>query len=376
MKIRKRIYLIPLKFIIRKYYLWAFNVKYEFIDFNPKREGPFFLIGNHVLLLDAFFSNFPINGYAIPVTNSFVYTDPIQKYALTKLIDSIVKRKGQSDMQTIKDMRRFIKQGKSIAVYPEGNTSYYGDTSESIYTTAKLFKSQKIDVICSKTKGGYFAKPRWRKSRTKKPYIEITMSTLFRTKDLEDMTVDEIYSAMTSNYYNNDYDWNREHKHKYIGKNRLLGSHRVIYGCPKCNSINTIESSGDDIYCTSCDMKGTINDYGYIEGAKFDNFVDWGKFQEELLKKKLNKKYEFEVDLFKFDMNVFKKFRLGKKKIIYENNHFYIDNEYTFDIMMIKGEAYTESKEFSFDYLDETYMFFTEKPKLLLDITRLIKEEK
>lgn len=376
MKIRKRIYLIPLKFFIQKYYLWAFNVKYEFVDFNPKREGPFFLIGNHVLLLDAFFSNFPIKGYAIPVTNSFVYTSPVQKFALTKLIDSIVKRKGQSDMQTIKDMRRFIKQGKSISVYPEGNTSYYGDTSESIYTTAKLFKSQKIDVICSKTKGGYLAKPRWRKSRAKKPYIEITMSTLFRAKDLEDLTVDEIFRTMTSFYYNNDYEWNREYKHKYIGKNRLLGSHRVIYGCPKCNSINTIESSGDDIFCTSCDMKGTINDYGFIEGTKYDNFVDWGKFQEELLRKQLYNKFEFEIDLYKFDMDVFKKFNLGKKQLIYKDNIFFIDKEYTFDIMMIKGEAYTESKEFSFDYLNETYMFYTEKPKLLLDLTRLNKEEK
>ncbi|MBN2605321.1 MAG: 1-acyl-sn-glycerol-3-phosphate acyltransferase [Bacilli bacterium] len=376
MKIRKRIYLIPLKFIIRKYYLWAFNVKYEFVDFDPKREGPFFLIGNHVLLLDAFFSNFPINGYAIPVTNSFVYTSPIQKFALTKLIDSIVKRKGQSDIQTIKDMRRFIKQGKSIAIYPEGNTSYYGDTTESIFTTAKLFKSQKIDVICSKTKGGYFAKPRWRKSRTKKPYIEISMSTLFTVNDLEKMSVEEIFNKMTSFYYNNDYEWNRIHQHKYIGKNRLLGSHRVIYGCPNCNSVNTLDSFKDTIFCTSCDMKGTINDFGFIEGTKYDNFVDWGEFQENLLRSKLDAKLEFEIEFYKFDMLVHKKYNLGKKKLTYENSFFYIDNKYAFDIIKIKGEAYTERKEFSFDYLEETYMFFTEKPKLLLDLTRIIKEEK
>jgi hypothetical protein len=376
MKARKRIYLKPLKFIIRKYYLWAFNVKYEFIDFDPKREGPFFLIGNHVLLLDAFFSNFPINGYAIPVTNSFVYTKPLQKFALTKLIDSVVKRKGQSDIQTIKDMRRYIKAGKSIAVYPEGNTSYYGDTTESIYTTAKLFKSQKIDVICSKTSGGYFAKPRWRNSRVKRPYIEITMSTLFTAKDLDNMSVDEIFHTMTSFYYNNDYEWNRDYKHKYIGKNRLLGSHRVMYGCPKCKSINTLESAGDSIYCTACDMKGTINDFGYIEGTKYDNFVQWGKFQEETLKNNLHRRFQFEVDVYKFDMISFKKFSLGRKKLIYENKSFSLDKEYTFDIMNIKGEAYTESKEFSFDYLDETFMFYTERPKLLLDLTRFIKEEK
>lgn len=376
MKTRKRLYLIPLKFFIRKYYLWAFKAKYEFIDFDPKREGPFFLIGNHVLLLDAFFSDFPIKGYAVPVTNSFVYTNPIQKFALTKLIDSVVKRKGQSDMQTIKDIRRFIKQGKSIMVYPEGNTSYYGNTTDSIFTTAKLFKSQKIDVICAVTKGGYFAKPRWRDSRSKKPYIEIVMTTLFRASELQLLSVEEIFDKMTKYYYHDDYEWNREQKHKYPGRNRLLGSHRVIYACPKCHSINTIDSKGDTIFCNSCDMSGIINDFGFIERTKYDNFVDWGSFQEDLLKKSLEQNFEIEIDFFKFDMAKLKKYYLGKKLLLYKNKNFFIDDEFCFDIIKIKGEAYTESKEFSFDYADETFMFLSEKPKLLLDITRYIKEEK
>lgn len=376
MKKHKKIFSTLLKFLAKKYFLWAFNVKYEFIDFEPKRQGPFFLVGNHVLLLDAFFSDFPLKGYAIPVTNYFVYTSPTKKFVLLKLIDSIVKRKGQSDIQTIKDMRKFLKEGRSIAVYPEGNTSYYGDTAESMYSTAKLLKMQKIDVVCSVTKGGYFAKPRWRKAKTKKPYIEITMSTLFRAKELKTMTVDEIFTKMTEYYYNNDYEWNRTAQHKYIGKNRLLGSHRVIYGCPECNSINAMESAGDTLYCKSCGTVGTINDFGFIEGTKYDNFVEWGRFQENLLKKNLNKKLEFDIELFEFDMKVFKKISLGNKKLIYEKNHFYIDNEHNFDILKIKGEAFTERNQFSFDYLSETYMFLTEKPKLLLDITQFTKEAK
>ena len=49
-------------------------------------------------------------------------------------------------------------------------------------------------------------------------------------------------------------------------------------------------------------------------------------------------------------------------------------NPETINIVEIKGEAYTESNEFSFDYKDQTYLFITESPKFLLDLVTTIKE--
>lgn len=114
------------KFFVKLYFLRVYKVSYVFKNFDSKREGPYFLIGNHVHFLDALFSSFPIKGYGIPVTSSFVFTSFWQRFALTVLIESIGKRKGQSDIQTIRDIRKHIKKGHIINVYPEGNTSYYG----------------------------------------------------------------------------------------------------------------------------------------------------------------------------------------------------------------------------------------------------------
>lgn len=367
-----------IKFITKNYFLRVYKVNYVFGDFNPKKEGPFFLVGNHVLLLDAFFSNFAIKGYALPVTNSFVFTNPLNKFALTNFTDSIVKRKGQSDIQTIKEIRRHIKDGRPIAVYPEGNTSYYGVTSESVYATAKLLKLQKIDVVCSKTKGGYFAKPRWREHRIKHPYIEIEMFLLFTSKEIEMLSVDDIYKKMIDSYYQNDYEWNRIEKHKYVGKNRLEGSHRVIYFCPECHSINTISSKGDTIYCDKCGMLGNVNDYGFIENTKFDNFVDWGEAQEAFLAKNLEIEFNVQVEIYKVDLVKFIKTSIGAANLLYTYGKFQLNGssvDLKFIIKDIKGEAYTEANQFSFDYMDETYIFVSEKPKLLLDITRFNKEE-
>ena len=209
--------------------------------------------------------------------------------------------------------------GRSIAVYPEGNASYYGETIESVYATAKLLKLQKIDVLCIKVKGGYLAKPRWRDKRIKRAYIELEIFSSFSSSEFKDLTVDEIYNKMIKSYYQNDYEWNRLNQIKYLGKNRLKGSHRVIYGCPVCNSINYIESYGDYIHCTNCDTIGEINDFGFIQNTKFDNFVDWGKFQEILLKDNLDLEFNFDIKLFKYDLVIYKSIHkrcLQKKKYL------------------------------------------------------------
>lgn len=368
-----------LKIFFKFYFLKAYRVKYVFRDFEPKREGPFFMIGNHVLLLDPFFVCFPIKGYAIPVTNAFVYTNVWRRLGLTIVVDSIGKRKGQSDIQTIRNIKRFVSKGNKISIYPEGNTSYYGETGESIYSTAKLFKMQKIDVVCSVTKGGYFAKPRWRKTKTKRPYVEIEMFTLFTKEEIAALSVEEIFDKMTEALKHNDYEWNKVNKIEYKGKNRLQGVHRVIYGCPECNSINNIKSSGDAILCEKCNALGTINDYGFIDGSKFDNFVEWGAFQEELLKTKLKlDTYEFDTLFSKVDLINFTSENFGSAKLIYSKGIFTVktkDFEMKFEIAKITGAVFTESTQFSFDYNNETFMFITEKPKLLLDITKYIKED-
>ncbi len=359
------------KVFVKAYFLRVYKVNYVFGDIELNKKEPFFLIGNHVLLLDALFSCFAIDGYAVPVVNSFIYTNKIQRLALTKMADSIVKRKGQSDIQTIKEIRRYLKNGRPIALYPEGNSSYFGETIDSVYATAKLLKLQKVKVVCIKTKGGYFAKPRWRDKRIKRAYIELEKFLLFSAQDINDLSVEDIYQKMIKAYYQNDYDWNRLEQIKYIGKNRLEGSHRVIYGCPECDSINKIGSKGDYIHCNNCDSTGHIN-------TKFDNFVDWGRYQEDLLKSNLDLNFFVDIEIFRYDLKIFKRYKLGKAKLIYSNGVFLVSSETfsnEFIIKDIRGEVYSEALDFSFDYKDETFMFRSERPKLLLDLTKLNKEE-
>lgn len=232
-------------------------------------------------------------------------------------------------------------------------------------------------MLCSKVKGGYLAKPRWRNKTIKRAYIELEIFSLFSSNEIKELSVEEIYQKMIKSYYQNDYEWNRINQIKYLGKNRLEGAHRVIYGCPNCDSINSIETLGDKVHCTNCDTTGIINDYGFIEHTKFDNFVEWGVYQENILKTKLDIELCFDVELYKYDLTIFKKYYLGKGKLNYIKGRFVIsgdDINMEFIIKDITGEVYSEKLDFSFDYTGVTFMISSENPKLLLDLSKFNKE--
>jgi len=368
---------VLLKPVFKGYYLKAYNVKYVYKNFEPNQKGPYFLIGNHVLLMDAFFSSFGIKGYAVPVTNVFAYFSPLRRFALHYLVDSIVKRKGQSDVQTIRDVIKSIKKGEKISLYPEGNASYYGTNSETIFATAKLLKKMKVDVVSVKTKGAYLHFPRWRTKKVKKGYIELEYQKLLTKEMLEKLSVEEINTILIEAYEFNDYEWNKDRVHIYQGKNRLEGSETIFYVCPECNSIDRLEASGDDIFCTNCTMKASIDDNGFLNGTVYDNFVDWGQYQEEVLKDNLDKRIVIAAKQYDVDFQAFKFKFVDSGNIEYNNGRLKFNGQkdsIDFDILKIRGAVFTEHDQISFDYGKKTFMFFTKSPKLLLDIIKKYKE--
>lgn len=365
-----------LKKILKRYYVKNYNIEYVYKNFDPGKEGPYFLIGNHVLLLDALLSNFGIDGYALPVTNRFAYFGTIRRFALTYMIKSIAKRKGQSDLETIKNIMKELKLGSKISLYPEGNASFFGSNSDTVFSTAKLIKKMKVDVVNVKTLGGYLAKPRWRKGTLKQSKIVLEYDTILTKQQIDDLSIDEINDIVTSSYNFNDYEWNRVQHHKYIGKNRLKNSDLIMYYCPECNQIGKLSSLGDTLFC-DCGMTTTMDDYGFLKGSKYDNFVDWGRSQTMFLKSNLSQDITIQTKIYAVDFEKYKIRKIDSGSVLLRNKQLLFHGkklELSLETAKIKGEAYTEMKQVSFDYGDVTYMFISDKPKLMLDYIKLSKE--
>jgi 1-acyl-sn-glycerol-3-phosphate acyltransferase len=361
-----------------------FNIKYKFkisyTNFDRNRKEPFFLVSNHASLQDPLYVAMHIKYYPYPVASNILYTNPLIKFGLTKIIKSIPKRKGQSDIQTIRLMlNAFNKDKRSIMIFPEGNSSFFGEQTQTDYkATAKIVKKITHDLVIAKIDGGFFASPRWGVKR-RRPEFHIHYYTLLTKEQLLEMPLEEITETIKQAIQYNDYEWNKEKQIKYRSNKKAKGLEQYIYACPKCHDIQTIQTKHNDVYCEKCGHIAHINDYHFLEKSKFDNLIDWGKMQKEDLKKQPHfRSYESKGYLYALDFSKDIRKKIGIVKAVIDDKQLVLSNKSVqkpFDINKISGVVLTQKNFLSFDYKEDTYMIKMDDPMLFLDKINLHKGE-
>ncbi|MFO7968655.1 MAG: hypothetical protein ACQERX_01145 [Bacillota bacterium] len=374
-----KIYII--RQLVKLFYRIKFKLRVNFNDFNPKRKDAYFLIGNHSFLHDGLIHAMFLKKYPFPIINSFMFTNEKMKYILTKVIYSIPKRKGQIDISTLREIIRIIKNDRGIMLFPEGNSSFFGKESDIPFSTVKLFKKFKIDVVICKTNGAYLTSARWGKKATRRGLIEMNYYTLFKGDELAEYSDKEIYEKTKSALTFNDFAWNREEKHLYNPNKRALGLETYMYVCPKCLSHQTLSTKDNRIFCDKCGEIAHFNAYSLLSGLEFDNLIEWDKLQKARLPKILKNIIYTSGSMFKVDVKDYSTEDMGyvDMELNSFSNNLFIQNrdqESKFDLSKIEGLTLTRKKEISFDYKKSTYLFKLEDPMLIYDSINFLKEDK
>ncbi|MBE0701430.1 MAG: hypothetical protein IH571_07065 [Acholeplasmataceae bacterium] len=193
---------------------------------------------------------------------------------------------------------------------------------------------------------------------------------------MKTMTVDQLKDTLEKAMKFNDYDWNRKMRIKYKTKKRAEGLEYYIYFCPKCQKIQTISTHGNDVYCSHCGTIATFDMYGFIEGLPFDNLVEWGKLQKEVLPSIAHNVYLSEGMMYEINFKKNKRIPLGFMRIKLENNVLTFEknqNKFVFNIDDVQGLAISQKRFLSFDYIKQTYLVAFKDPMLFLDVIHTLK---
>ena len=356
-----------------------FNFKFYYHNVDPKRKEPYFLVGNHASLNDPLYVGMNLKYYPYPVAANLLYTQPLMRFALTKIVTSIPKRKGQSDIQTIRSILKAFKEDKrGIMIFPEGNSSYFGEqTPTDFQSTAKLVKKVGEDLVYARISGGYLASPRWGKIR-KKGHYQIDYEMLMTKDEIKDASLDYIEDILSKAIKFNDYEWNRKKQIKYRSNQKAEGLENYLYVCPVCHGYQTIETQKNDIYCHHCGKIATINDYEFLEDLPFDNLIAWDHMQKEALPKMLKEPIYSIGELYEVDFKRNKRISLGLSKVEIVNSILDIKTkniELSFPINDINGTVLTQKQYISFDVKDKTYLLKLKDCKLFLDAITYLKGE-
>jgi len=365
MKVKRRKSDIILKMLKPFASIWMFmdTTTKKTTEVDYKRKEPFVLLGNHVYMFDVVSLAFPWKITPTIVASEFLLSLKGLKFLLNNVARVIPKSKGAADIRTAKGLIRNVKQGYPVMIMPEGDSTYFGETGYIEEATAKLVKKLNVDVVVGLFRGGSLAKPRWATGKRRKRYVELHYKIAIHKEDIPNMTEDEIYAVLKKELYNNDYEWQREVMHPYGGKNLAEGLDTILYKCPDCGALNSIETSKNRLNCTACGINGYIDKFGFIQGFKYDNLVEWDHFQKEYADELRSSKFSSTAEIIVVDTASNERTKPQSVSVAYHDGSIFVKGKVVeeFKLSEITNPVLTMRRNLSFEHEGKTYMIYLDR---------------
>lgn len=269
------------KFFLRIYFSIKYNISYNNKDLQ-KINPPYIILANHVNNLDPFFITSYIKQPVYFVTSDEQFRYPLRKFLLRNLVGAIPKKKFVSDINTVKDIIKVIKNKGIVGIFPEGQRSWEGETKEIIFSTAKLVKKIGVPVVTVQLKGALLAHPRW-SNTNRKGKVELDYTFILSSKQIKEMSIEEIQTCLQKSLYHNEYQYQQEKMNTYKAAKLAENLELFLFTCPKCHTIGSLKSENNKFFCENCGYSVTVNEYGFFDKVNntlfFKNPGEWDKWQ-------------------------------------------------------------------------------------------------
>jgi 1-acyl-sn-glycerol-3-phosphate acyltransferase len=254
-------------------------------------KPPFIVISNH----GTFFDPWIIGKYS-PHPCAYMANDDgfrgkgISQWYL-RGIGAFPKKKGGSDFKAMKTTLELLKDGFPVCIFPEGQTTWDGETQLMYKGIEKLIKKSKVPLVCAKLQGNFLTKPWWAKT-VRQGKIRLTLTTI-KPAEIDQMSTDQLFEKITSMIYQNEIKDPKNLETQFSGTNLTSGLERLAWICMHCGEEDTLVTYNNTLECTSCkhswEMDGHCRLKAKSPDAKsFEDLKDWIDAHKEKILSKIN----------------------------------------------------------------------------------------
>jgi len=344
-------------------------------DFKFSRREPYVIVANHTFLFDVVHVPMPLLKIPYIVASDNLMTKQPTKFILTYIARIITKAKGSNDVRTVRGLIGAVKRGYPILIFPEGDTTFYGETNAIEEATFKLIKKLGVDVVTCHVKGGYLSRPRWARVKRKNRKAFLDYRVAIKKEDLKSMSVEDVSKNIQTALYNNDYTFQREHMIKHPSKALAEGIEDVLYICPHCLAINSFVSEKHKFQCKVCETEGYVDEYGFLHGFAFDNLVDWNHFQKEHRSLLVNERIVSSGEMFEMSFNDGQRKPLGYVNLVVEDGFMKISGpiDFSFALGDVVNPTLTLRRDLRLTVDKNTYLIKLDHSQM--SILRMLREK-
>lgn len=251
--------------------------------FNRKGKGPYVILFNHQTGYDQFIIAMSFKFPIYLLASDDVLSNGFYSRVLEYFASPIPIKKNVTDMNAVKTCIKAVKEGATIAISPEGNRTYSGETCYFNPSIVPLVKKLGVPLVMYRIEGGYGALPRWADKGRKGKLIGY-VKRVVEPEEIEKLSKEELLELIKNELYLNEFSLGG----KYIGKKKAEYLERVAYYCPKCE-LTEFVSKGDTIKCKNCGLEVKYEEDKTLSSLDkefpYKNYLEWYKAQCEFINK-------------------------------------------------------------------------------------------
>lgn len=280
LKFRHRVVRRVAGWVIGLYSRIKYGIRVE--KFKEQKKGDAYLIlYNHQTSFDQFFVGLAFSQPVYYLATEDIFSMGFVSSLLRYLVAPIPIKKQSTDISAIKNCIRVAREGGTIAIAPEGNRTYRGQTDYISPSIISLARKINLPIVLYRIEGGYGVQPRW-SDVVRKGRMRSYVSRVITPEDYSKMTDDELYAIVEQELMVNeavaDGVFESKKKAEYL--------ERAMYVCPFCG-LTTFESHGNEIECKKCGRKVAYGKDKRLSGVGFDfpyEFtLGWYNYQQDFI---------------------------------------------------------------------------------------------
>lgn len=259
-----------------------FNFQYD-EQCDPLPDSPFIMVSNHANFFDPWMVAHPSpRPVSIMMNEEGFKAPPVTRWYLDK-IGAFPKRKGGTDVRAMKMALKRLSMGYPLLIFPEGQTSWDGETQPIYAGIEKLILRSKLPLVLVNLSGNFISRPWW--STNDRKGAVIVSRKVIPVEKLAEMKVDEIREEITNYIYNNDCKNEKLADVVFKSDTPAKGLNRLLWKCPACSEENKLSFTETSVTCGACDKTITVNPNLTVTPTNSVNDIhDWVSLQKEAAK--------------------------------------------------------------------------------------------
>ena len=288
--IRQPWYLKWLIWILSKIMLMGKEYRVEKIGMEGLKP-PYMLLSNHMAFIDFELVAMGTRPYRV---NNVVNIDGYYRRPwLLTWIGAICTRKFTTDFHLVKSIRKVLKRGDILCMYPEARYSPCGITSYLPDSLGKLIKMNGVPVVVAMHHGNYLHAPSWNFRKKRKVPFYTQMKLLFTAEETKTLSVAELNARLKASFVYDDYRYQKENGIRITEAYRAEGMHKILYQCPHCLAESQMASEGTELFCKACGKRWTLNEDGTLAAnageTEFAHVPDWFLWEREQVRAEIER---------------------------------------------------------------------------------------